>query len=78
MKWKKISQQKLKIVFWPCMEKRSFHHLRTDELTEKRELVTCLHGSFVDHLEVLEAESFSAAPGQKKGTQQWGAGSVLM
>lgn len=44
--------------------------LRSDEDPEKRDLVPCLHGSFVDCLEVLEAERFSSDPGQKERTQQ--------
>lgn len=58
------------------MEAESSHQLRNDEHTAKRELVTCLHGSFVDNLEVLEAESLSSAPGQRKRAQHRGAGEV--
>lgn len=51
-----MSPQRLKTVFWLRMEKRSCNQLRSEEHTEKTELLTCLHGSFVDHLEILEAE----------------------
>lgn len=52
------------------MKKTFFAQLRTDEDPEKSELAPSLHGSFVDRLEILEAEIFSSNPGQKERTQQ--------